>query len=168
MHSLADKKILKKAYKILALSFALFFISAVLFFHERQSSSSTKTNSSFSVQSLGSGFSDDNFRDAGNLQNFPPANQFKTLIYNSTNSNQQKFLQIQTQCHDAYYTVLIFSSSDDYRQNPGSAKYNRAFACQKGQEIEHLVDLTGLNLADGKYYYFAADQGDKGSWYNPR
>lgn len=67
-----------------------------------------------------------------------------------------------------YYTILIFSTEDDYRQTPANAKFNQATPCQRGQEIERAIDLGTLNLIQGRYYYIVADQEKSGTWYNPR
>lgn len=79
-----------------------------------------------------------------------------------------QMLEIAGKCVDAYYAVLIFSVSDDYTKNPSSAKYNQAQVCPKTKTFDRLIDLSSINLSDGKYYFFVADQGVNTPWYNPR
>lgn len=71
-------------------------------------------------------------------------------------------------CKDAFYALLIFKSSDDYRANPTRSYYNSAYECPKSGLIALELDLKSINLPSGSYYLFLADQGNKGSWYNPR
>ena len=71
-------------------------------------------------------------------------------------------------CSDAYYVVLIFDAKNDFSKNPNTAKYNRASKCPSAKSFSETIDLGSLNLPAGTYYFFAADQGVSGSWYNPR
>lgn len=93
-----------------------------------------------------------------------PAN-FKSFTYDATLG---KTISVTGTCHDAYYVLLIFDSRDDYRTNPGAARSNRAFECGATRLFTIKMDLRDINLPSGSYYLFVADQGSKGSWYNPR
>lgn len=163
-----DKKILKKSYKILALSLAIFILSLIFVFWRMGFWSPEKENrgkDQFRVTPLSHGFSFGSGVSESKIEisNFPPPENFSTFSY-----PEKKSLEIKTKCADAYYAILIFSQAEDYRQNPASAKFNKALPCQLGEKIEYQIDLTTLNLTQGKYYYFVADQGKVGNWYNPR
>lgn len=90
---------------------------------------------------------------------------FKSFAYDA---KVGKTISVSGTCHDTYYALLIFDAKDDYRTNPGSARSNRAFACGASRLFTIKMDLRDINLASGSYYLFVADQGSKGSWYNPR
>ncbi len=160
-------KVLRKSYRILGLSFVI-LLSALFFFFWRgkalyEKISSPVKESSFRVQPLSPGFRIGEERFSPSLKNLPAPDKFPYFVY-----PEKKSLEIKTKCADAYYTILIFSANYDYRLDPTLAKFNRAFPCQPGQKIEEKIDLTALNLAPGKNYYFVADQGKTGTWYNPR
>lgn len=90
---------------------------------------------------------------------------FKSFAYDA---KVGKTISVSGTCHDTYYALLIFDAKDDYRTNPGSARSNRAFACGASRLFTIKMDIRDINLASGNYYLFVADQGNKGSWYNPR
>lgn len=90
---------------------------------------------------------------------------FKSFAYDASVG---KTISVSGTCHDTYYALLIFESKDDYRTNPGSARSNRAFQCGASKLFTIKMDLRDINLSSGSYYLFVADQGSKGSWYNPR
>lgn len=98
-------------------------------------------------------------------QSLPSAENFKSFSYDATVG---KKISISGTCHDAYYALLIFESKDDYRANPGAARANRAYQCGSTKLFKIDMDLRDINLPSGSYYLFIADQGNKGSWYNPR
>jgi len=163
--------VLKKTYKILGLSILILILSLVFFFwrgKEITKNLETKNNQGqFRVQPLSQGFVEINSdrwqTDIHNQINLPSPDKFNTFSYPQTKS-----LKTKTLCADTYLTVLIFNLKDDYRQNPGAAKFNSAFPCRKGEEFIKIIDLEKINLSQGKYYYIIADQGSTGSWYNPR
>jgi hypothetical protein len=155
-----NKKILKKSYKILFLA-ALIFILVIffVFFFKKD------LRSNFNVTPLSPGFTTS--LESENVLDFkklPPPSKFNHFIFNGLNSK----LKIKTTCNDSFYTILIFKESDDYRFNPQLSKFNSAFPCNKEEQIEKEIDLKDLNFQPGKYYYIIADQGEKGTWYNPR
>jgi len=92
----------------------------------------------------------------------------KKLHSFSYTSHGPQMLEIAGGCTDVYYTTLIFSVNDDYTKNPSSARYNQAEICPKSKSFDKLIDLSKLNLPEGKYYFFVADQGTNKPWYNPR
>ena len=105
----------------------------------------------------------------GLFAHYPPPSQFRTFIYNSAGLNGGSSITVSAVCHDTYDTVLIFPASLDYRVNLASAVYNVASPCEMGKTFNVVIDLAMLGHApSGTYYYFIADQGASGSWYNPR
>ena len=96
---------------------------------------------------------------------FKEPDAFKSFKYDASVG---KKIVLSGTCHDAYYAFLIFDSKKDYRTDPGAAKSNRAFACPSSHRIVVDMNLQDLNLEDGTYYVFIADQGATGSWYNSR
>ncbi|MBI5078113.1 MAG: hypothetical protein HZB11_01940 [Candidatus Yonathbacteria bacterium] len=96
---------------------------------------------------------------------FESPENFKSFTYDATVG---KKIAIAGTCKDTYYTLLIFKSGDDYRKDPARAYYNTAFPCPASGIVTLSVNLKDFNLPSGNYYLFLADQGEKGSWYNPR
>jgi len=76
-------------------------------------------------------------------------------------------LTVEGICRDQYFTILIFPSDQDYRQNPTSNVYNRATVCTSTEAWLQKLSPANLQLATGTYYLVRADQGAEGSWYNP-
>lgn len=162
------ERILKKSYKILIISIIIFCIAVFVFFYGRKDGQK-KSGGSFWVEPLSPGFQSGNGTMVldGVGKNFPAPEKFNDFIFDSK-SLILKSLKISGICSDAYYAVLIFSINDDYRGNPTAAKFNRAFSCPNDKKINQEIDLSSLHLLSGKYYYFVADQGASGSWYDPR
>lgn len=96
---------------------------------------------------------------------FKAPTNFKSFSYDA---KLGKKIALAGTCRDAYYALLIFKSGDDYRKDPARSYYNTAYACPASGIITLEVDLQSINLSSGSYYLFLADQGEKGSWYNPR
>lgn len=96
---------------------------------------------------------------------FKAPTNFKTFSYDSIAGKKVALAGI---CRDSYYVLLIFKSIDDYRKDPARSYYNTAYACPSSGIVSIEVDLKSVNLPSGDYYLFIADQGEKGSWYNPR
>jgi hypothetical protein len=166
------EKILKKSYRILALSTALFLLVAVSFAwrfsaSQKQTVNSTNAKTDFSVQPLSPQFSSSpaSGDNGQSLNGYPVPESFKHFQYNPK-GNQN--LPVNIKCADAYAVVMIFPAGVDYRANPSSARLNKAFSCSLGQETMENIDLSILNLPSGAYYYMMADQGLTGEWYNPR
>ncbi len=90
---------------------------------------------------------------------------FKSFTYDA---KVGKIVSLSGNCSDKYYAVLIFDSSVDYRKDPNAARSNRAFECPATKLFNTEINLKDLNLSNGSYYVFIADQGSTGSWYNPR
>lgn len=96
---------------------------------------------------------------------FTAPENFKSFSYDSTLG---KKIVLAGSCRDAYYAFLIFKSTDDYRKDPTRAYYNTAYPCPSNKIISLELNLKDINLTSGSYYLFLADQGNTGSWYNPR
>lgn len=96
---------------------------------------------------------------------FKAPTNFKSFSYDASVG---KKIALAGTCKDAYYAFLIFKTADDYRKNPASAYYNTAYPCPASGVIALELDLQSINLQSGSYYLFLADQGNTGSWYNPR
>lgn len=96
---------------------------------------------------------------------FNAPENFKSFSYDASLG---KKIALAGTCKDAYYALLIFKSIDDYRKSPASAYYNTAYPCPASGVVALEVDLRSINLQSGSYYFFLADQGNTGSWYNPR
>lgn len=122
------------------------------------------TNKTSATATAKSATSFNTTNSAGANTSTSPSN-FKSFSYDATVG---KKISVSGTCHDAYYTLLIFDSKDDYRTSPGAARANRAFACGAAGLFTITMDLRDINLPTGNYYLFVADQGSKGAWYNPR
>ncbi len=103
--------------------------------------------------------------DISKPEKLPPAAKFKIFTYDA---KVGKIINISGTCSDIYYAVLIFSANDDYKTNPAAAKINRAEECPQNRQFKTEFNLKDYNLLSGEYYFFAADQGKTGTWYNPR
>lgn len=77
-------------------------------------------------------------------------------------------ITIRDICNDTYYVVLVFQKGVDYRSAPTAAIYNSATPCVKGESVNKQISFEEAGMTTGEYYYFVADQGVEGSWYNPR
>lgn len=95
----------------------------------------------------------------------PEAVQFRSFSYDPA---EGKIISVSGGCADAYYAVLVFDAQNDYRKDPAAARVNRASACPADKLFRTQFNLRDFNLPAGSYYFFVADQGEKGSWYNPR
>lgn len=93
------------------------------------------------------------------------AESFRSFKYSALS---EQFLEVSGSCKDDYYAILIFRKNDDFIKSAGSAKYNRASSCPASGKFIEKIDLKSINLTEGLYYFFVADQGASGSWYNPR
>lgn len=98
-------------------------------------------------------------------EKLPEAANFQSFSYNPVSG---KIIAVSGECSDSYYAVLVFDAKADYRKNPAAARVNRAFECPASKLFHAEFDLRESNLPAGSYYFFVADQGEKGSWYNPR
>ncbi|MFZ2303829.1 MAG: hypothetical protein WAV98_03530 [Minisyncoccia bacterium] len=96
---------------------------------------------------------------------FTAPENFKSFSYDATLG---KKIALAGTCRDAYYAFLIFKGADDYRKDPTRAYYNTAYPCPANRIIALELNLKDINLPSGSYYLFLADQGNTGSWYNPR
>lgn len=95
----------------------------------------------------------------------PISREFQSFAYDATTGMN---IGVSGTCHDVYYAILVFSDSVDYRKNPSASIINKAFECGKDKSFKTELNLQSSNLKSGTYYFFVADQGERGSWYNPR
>lgn len=98
-------------------------------------------------------------------EKLPQATQFKSFAYDQTIG---KTIAVSGSCTDAYYTIVIFRAADDYKKNPAAAVFNQAFPCPANHSFSQSIDIKNSNVPSGQYYFFVADQGNAGTWYNPR
>lgn len=152
-----------KFKKILILGVA---IAGIFFLNKRLIYNQSGSESGFAVQPLSKGFSLVEFgvryelyRDK--LRSYPDPGQFKNFGY------KNESLEFSGECSDKYYTILIYEKDVDYRVNPNSAKLNQAFECPSNKKFKFIIN-EDTRLAEEKYYIIFADQGEEGSWYNPR
>lgn len=103
--------------------------------------------------------------EAENIEKLPESKVFQTFLYDS---EKGKVIDITGACTDVYYTIVVFDAQDDYKKNPTAAKINSAHECPESGRIKESVDLSTFGIQSGEYYIFVADQGNRGSWYNPR
>ncbi len=102
---------------------------------------------------------------ATQTQKLPEAVKFKTFSYNPKIG---KIIEVAGACNDVYYAIIVFKSTDNYKTNPAMAKVNNAFDCPAARVFKANLSLADFNLPSGDYYFFVADQGKTGTWYNPR
>jgi hypothetical protein len=67
-------------------------------------------------------------------------------------------------CQQEYFVILGYRHLNDYKTNPTSFIYNKAFNCKNGSYYYELNDLP-LNINPQTYYFFVAEQNSNGSWY---
>jgi len=115
-----------------------------------------------------------NSSDGSNPLNLPVADSFsksrfygKSFRYFEYSPKDKYAISVSGECAAAYYSLLIFNARDNYNENPGAARYNVAMPCPSGRKFERIVDLSSLHLTSGTYYFFTADQGNDGPWFNP-
>ena len=160
-----------REYRVLAVAFVFFFIG--LFFFLRDSATPSPSSPSAvrpsvlvtaPVQSAPAGET-----LIPEFANDPAPSQFHTFTYSATGLNGSSSLVVRATCHDAYVALLIFSAGVDYRVDPSRAVFNVASPCASGTAfatVLHPSDLGGAPF--GTYYFFTADQGTTGTWYNPK
>jgi hypothetical protein len=166
---------LKREYRLLALAVVFFAAGVIFFWYDSSLSPSSKSAPApaGSPQSATAGLGVAGERGGATLDpdfsKYPAPAQFKTFTYGKNGINGSPALSISTTCNDAYVAVLIFPSAIDYRGDINAAIYNDAFPCRAGQSFTTTVATSDIATAPfGTYYYFVADQGTAGTWYNPR
>lgn len=95
----------------------------------------------------------------------PISTSFQAFSYDQEKGES---ISITGSCSDAYYAVVVFQNFIDYKQNPSAFVINQAFPCPEDKKFTKGFELKDFNLVSGEYYFFVADQGKAGSWYNPR
>ena len=169
MKRLSDDQ--KRVYRILVLAIAFFAVGLYFFLSDHPWTSKPSGASSSTTASAGanSGGVQSGNGSYANLGSYPPQSQFRTFTYNSGLIDGAPALAVTSTCSDAYAAVLVFPTTVDYRQDPARAVYNKAFPCVSGSEVSTTIDAASLgSTASGTYYYFTADQGASGLWYNPK
>jgi hypothetical protein len=155
-------EVLRQSYKILALALLLFLLSVGLMIRTWWQLSHDNRPAGISLSA--SGFSPGTM--AGDrpvvLTNSPEPKKFQHVDWPLV-----KDLKISGECHDQFYTILIYPEVRDYRQDPTSSVFNRAFPCTKGEKWQQSLAAFNLQSATSSYYLVRADQGTEGSWYNP-
>jgi len=159
-------KILKKSYKILIFSIIIFGLAVFFYWKGIDRGENDKENFQVIPLNPGFGIANENSDNNSLSLNWPDPKKLHSFTYNPSLIN--KNLLVEDKCQDDYLTILIFSKNDDYRIYPAKAKFNKAFECFSSQIVSQEINLSSLNLSAGNYYYFTADQGKEGSWYNPR
>ena len=166
MEALSDL-VIKKSYKILLISFII-LIGAVTFvylrFPKNAKDDSPHDISQFYVEPITPGFVADASGGSTKRAKMPSPSSFKFFDYTGENTN----LTVKNYCTNEFMTILIYPAEEDYRYNPAASRFNRAYACTQKGNVTEVIDLKKLNLPSGKYYYFVADQGKTGAWFNPR
>lgn len=156
-------------YRVLAIATVFFLAGLFFFWYDRiQHSVSTGSSASgspaagVSVQSAGGALEP-------SLANFPPPSQFQTFMLNANGINGNSGLTVTATCHDVEVVLLAFSEKFDYRSDISKAVYNRAFSCTPDKTFHGTIQAADVKaFASGMYYVIVADQGDSGTWYNPR
>lgn len=154
--------ILNRSYRILAVAILFFAVGTFLFFKDKGVSNQSSAANDFQV-SPGDSFSDPIF------SHYPSPSIFQKFSYNSNKINNADSLPITASCNDFYVTILIFPINLDYRRDVSKAAFNKAFGCERGKSF--LYQLSGSSLGgfkNGDFYLIIADQGESGTWYNPR
>ncbi len=78
--------------------------------------------------------------------------------------NEEKgTMDISGSCSNVYYVVLLYKTEQDYKENPSSYIYNKAFNCTDNSYTYSISDLPE-KLENGPYYLLIGEQGDKGTW----
>ena len=163
----------KKEYRILAIAVAFFLVGLFFFWHNNTAPAtptpavpppSNPAKPTVSIQPAGSSGLPLN----SPFVNFPPPSGFRTFTDSGTSLNGSSSLTIAAICHAAYVAVLIFPATVDYRENMARAVFNEAVPCDSGKPFSLVIHPADLGHAPtGTYYFFTADQGMTGTWYNP-
>jgi hypothetical protein len=157
----------KREYRVLALSIVFFAAGLGFFIADRNAGPSSVMPSAAGV-SGGAGAAG---AADGSLANDPAPSSFRTFTFDGQEINGTTSFALGAACTDAYVAVLVFPSSADYRENVSRAVYNHAFPCANASDGAISVALAPGDLGSapsGTYYYFTADQGTSGVWYNPK
>jgi hypothetical protein len=159
-----------REYHLLALAVVFFLVGLFFFWYDRTAPApvavpaSDHVHPSVFVQPAQSGLPPNS-----PFANLPPPSGFRTFIYDGTGFNGSSSLAVSATCRDAYVATLIFPAAVDYRMDMASAIYNEAIPCTVGKPFSLTIHPADLgHAASGTYYYFTADEGTTGTWYNPK
>ncbi len=152
---------IKKEYRILALAI-LFFLAGLFFFYNEKRVAVGDVSRQGNVAASQA-------NQPLTLPKFPDPKTFTRFTYKPSAPIANPLPTIVEQCRDSYIALLIFKSNLDYRKDPARASFNRAFPCTRGEQFRYeLSDSDVKDLVEGEYYIIAADEGEGGTWYNPR
>lgn len=162
-----DKEVLRRSYRILALS-GIFFVIGIslflknVFWGEREKQKEIKYPPLPEIQLNAPS-------PATVFSTYPDPKEFEHFYYDAKIVTKDNILAFEGSCTDKYYTILVFSSDTDYRIDPSRAKFNQAHLCPESGKFSYVLELKNLGgLEKGEYYVFVADQPAKGLWYNPK
>ena len=166
-----------REYRLLALAVAFFLVGLFFFLHDSPSPASSAPSAVPLRDNLpfpSNPFRPDRSRSTdpasfnSPFANFPPPSKFRTFTYDATGVNSGMPLTVTAKCNDTYVTMLIFPATVDYREGMDRAVYNEATPCSAGKTWSAVIGPADLGHAPyGTYYFFTADQGTTGTWYNP-
>jgi hypothetical protein len=98
-------------------------------------------------------------------EKLPESKVFNVFSYNASAG---KIINVSGTCSDAYFAIVVFFAADDYKKDPAKSVINKATECPASKNFTASLSMQDYNLPSGNYYFFVADQGKTGSWYNPR
>lgn len=143
-----------RAWRILALALLFFGAGVAFFFLHGQGS----TDSSV----VEARESDVQQNPNARFANFPAPSTYTSFTYTGA------AVDVSGTCTDAFYTVLIYPSSVDYRKDHAAARYNVAHACPTSHTFAERLTLSSPPFVQGeKYYIVRAQQGKTNEWYTP-
>lgn len=152
------KLLLRRSYRILALSLILLVLTVVILWRQPWKHSSIPEQEQTAKKVTV--YAD----EPVSLKNGKSPAEFPLIEVKAGTATQ---FTVQGTCQDIYYTVLLYASDRDYRDDPTANVFNQAFACNKGQKFNQEITLPVGRLIPGVYYLLQADQGAEDSWYNP-
>ncbi|HUC01594.1 MAG TPA: hypothetical protein VMA75_01685 [Candidatus Paceibacterota bacterium] len=171
------KEFRKREYRVLALAIAFFALGSFFFFADRSYVPQEKTAAGTAAEVVapsadgapispaeGSASLNPQFSD------YPAPSRFRTFAFANGKIDDGVSLTVTSTCADAYVAVLVFPASVDYRADIDREIYDSAFPCVTTGDVASTTIIAGDlgNAPSGTYYYFTADQGASGVWYNPK
>jgi hypothetical protein len=151
----------KRLYRVIALGVVLILAGGYLFFFgkEKKSEETAEVKKVVSSRTILDPV----------LRNMPSPDTYRRIAYADGKISGATGVVLEDGCHATYATLLVYPASVDYREDVSRAVVNRALPCESGKAFQYGFSAESLkNFGDGEYYYFFADQGEEGTWYNPR
>ncbi len=100
---------------------------------------------------------------------YPDPSKFQKFIYDGRTINNGNELAVSATCDDVYLAILVYPADFDYRQDPNRAVFNKAFPCTITRPFSYVISTADATaFKPGTYYVIKADQGARGTWYDPR